>query len=141
MKAAVAREIKGNPKIADLNKEIQIQKGKQVFLQTCFVCHQPTGQGVPDQIPPLAGSDFLKNQANRERIIRGVLVGQSDEMIVSGKTYKNAMIPLNYLTDDQVANVLTYVRNSWGNSGEAVSVEEVGKVRKEAGTPSANPYE
>jgi len=141
LKAAVAQEIKSNPKIADLNKEIQIQKGKQVFLQTCFVCHQPTGQGVPDQIPPLAGSDFLMNQANRERIIRGVLVGQSDEMIVSGKTYKNAMIPLNYLTDDQVANVLTYVRNSWGNSGEAVSVEEVGKVRKEAGTPSANPYE
>jgi formylglycine-generating enzyme len=89
LKAAVAREIKGNPKIADLNKEIQIQKGKQVFLQTCFVCHQPDGKGVLDQIPPLAGSDFLMNTANRERIIRGVLVGQSDEMIVNGKTYKN----------------------------------------------------
>ena len=81
------------------------------------------------------------NTANRERIIRGILVGQSDEMIVNGKTYKNAMIPLNYLTDDQVANVLTYVRNNWGNSGDGVTVAEVGKLRKEAGTPPPNPFE
>ncbi|MHB8522864.1 MAG: copper-containing nitrite reductase [Limisphaerales bacterium] len=141
LKAAVAREIKGNPKIADLNKEIQVQKGRQVFLQTCFVCHQPNGLGVPGQIPPLASSDFLMNQANRERIIRGVLVGQSDEMVVNGTTYKNTMIPLNYLTDEQIANVLTYVRNSWGNSGDAVTVEEVGRMRKEAPPPAANPYE
>ena len=141
LKAAVAQEIKGNPRIADLNKEIQVQKGKQVFLQTCFVCHQPDGKGIPDQIPPLAASDFLMNAANRERIIRGVLVGQSDEMVVNGKTYKNTMTPLNYLTDEQIANVLTYVRNSWGNSGDAVTVAEVGKLRKEAGTPPPNPYE
>jgi len=141
LKAAVAQEIKSNPKIADLNKEIQIQKGKQVFLQTCFVCHQPDGKGIPEQIPPLARSDFLMNQANRERIIRGVLVGQSDEMIVNGKTYKNTMTPLNYLADEQIADVLTYVRNSWGNSGDAVTVAEIGKMRREAGPPPPNPYE
>jgi len=141
LKAAVAQEIKSNPRIADLNKEIQVQKGKQVFLQTCFVCHQPDGRGIPEQIPPLAGSDFLMNAANRERIIRGVLVGQSDEMIVNGKTYKNTMTPLNYLTDEQIADVLTYVRNNWGNSGDAVTPAEVGKLRKEAGTPPPNPYE
>lgn len=141
LKAAVTQEIKNNPKIADLNKEIQVQKGKQVYLQTCFVCHQPDGRGIPEQIPPLASSDFLMNTANRERIIRGVLVGQSDEMIVNGKTYKNTMTPLNYLTDEQIADVLTYVRNNWGNSGDAVTPVEVGKLRKEAGTPPPNPYE
>jgi nitrite reductase (NO-forming) len=141
LKAAVASEIKGNPKIADLNKEIQIHKGRQVYLQTCFVCHQPNGVGVPDQIPPLAGSDFLLDKVNRERIIRGVLQGQSDEMVVNGKKYKNTMIPLNYLTDDQIANVLTYVRNTWGNSGDAVATEEVTKLRRDAAAPAPNPYE
>jgi nitrite reductase (NO-forming) len=141
LKAAVKHEIKSNPKIADLNKEIQIQKGKEVFLQTCFVCHQPNGQGVPDQIPPLARSDFLMNPANRERIIRGVLMGQSDAMVVNGKTYKNSMIPLGYLTDEKVASVLTYVRNSWGNSGDAVAVEEVSKFRKDVVAPAPSPYE
>ncbi|MDD5037437.1 MAG: copper-containing nitrite reductase [Methylococcaceae bacterium] len=129
LKAAGKQEI-NNPKIADSSKEIQIQKGKQVFLQTCFACHQANGEGVPDQIPPLAHSDFLMNPANRERIIRGVLMGQSDEMVVNGKTYKNTMIPLGYLTDEQVANVLTYARNNWGNFGDAISMEEVKKLRK-----------
>ncbi len=138
LQAAVAHEIKSNPKIADLKKEIQIQKGRQVYLQACFVCHQPNGLGVPTQIPPLAGADFLANPANRERIIRGVLVGQSDEMVVNGVKYKNAMIPLGYLSDDQIADVLTYVRNSWGNSGDAVTPEEVAKVRKDA-PPPVNP--
>ena len=135
LKAAVAAEIKNNPKIADLNKEIQIEQGKQVYLQTCFVCHQPNGLGLPDQIPPLAKSDYL--MANKERSIRGVLFGQSGEMVVNGKKYDGIMIPLNYLTDEQVANVLTYVRNSWGNSGEAVTVGEVSRIRKEAPAPAA----
>ena len=135
LKAAVAAEIKSNPKIADLNKEIQIEQGKQVYLQTCFVCHQPNGLGLPDQIPPLAKSDYL--MANKERSIRGVLFGQSGEMVVNGKKYDGIMIPLNYLTDEQVANVLTYVRNSWGNSGEAVTVGEVSRIRKEAPAPTA----
>lgn len=135
LKAAVAAEIKSNPKIADLNKEIQIEQGKQVYLQTCFVCHQPNGLGLPDQIPPLAKSDYL--MANKERSIRGVLFGQSGEMVVNGKKYDGIMIPLNYLTDEQVANVLTYVRNSWGNSGEAVTVGEVSRIRKEAPAPAA----
>ena len=135
LKAAVAAEIKSNPKIADLNKEIQIEQGKQVYLQTCFVCHQPNGLGLPDQIPPLAKSDYL--MADKERSIRGVLFGQSGVMTVNGKKYDGIMIPLNYLTDEQVANVLTYVRNSWGNSGEAVTVQEVSRIRKEAPAPAA----
>ncbi len=133
LKAQVAQEIKGNPKIAGLTKEIQIEKGKGVYMQTCFVCHQPEGQGLPDQIPPLAKSDFLAS-LTKEDYVRGVLLGRSGQIVVNGKSYNGVMTPLNYLTDEQIADVLSYVRNSWGNSGDAVTVAEVGKVRKEAGT-------
>src|SRR5438046_5130341 len=91
LKAQVAQEIKGNPKIAGLTKEIQIEKGKAVYMQTCFVCHQPGGLGVPGQIPPLAGSDFLMQ--NREAAIRAVLIGRTGEIVVNGKTFRYTMIP------------------------------------------------
>ena len=136
LKAQVAAEIKGNPKIAGLNKDIQLEKGKAVYMQTCFVCHQPEGQGIPAQIPPLAKSDFLEKMS-KEEAIHTVLFGRSGEVVVNGKTYNGIMTPLNYLNDEDVANVLTYVRNSWGNSGEAVSPREVSKVRAEAPPPPA----
>ena len=139
LKAEVAAEIKDNPKIATLTKEIQVEKGKGVYMQTCFVCHQPEGQGVPGQIPPLAKSDFL--MANRENAIRGVLAGRNGEIVVNGKKYNSVMAPLYYLTDEQIANVVTYVRNSWGNQGDAVSPQEVRKIRGEVSSPAANPFE
>jgi nitrite reductase (NO-forming) len=140
LKAAVAEEIKGNPKIASLSKEIQMEKGKSVFMQTCFVCHQLNGEGLPGQIPPLAKSDFFAKMSNDEAI-RNVLVGRTGEVMVNGKKYNGTMTPLNYLSDDQIANVLTYVRNSFGNSGDAVKADEVRRVRGEAPAPAANQYE
>jgi nitrite reductase (NO-forming) len=135
LKAQVAEEIKSNPKIAGLTKEIRIEKGKAVYMQTCFVCHQPEGLGVSGQIPPLARSDFL--MAHKENSIRGVLMGRNGQIVVNGKNYNGIMVPLNYLTDEQIANVLTYVRNSWGNSGDAVTVDEVSRIRQEAAPPPA----
>ncbi|HTI73335.1 MAG TPA: copper-containing nitrite reductase [Candidatus Limnocylindria bacterium] len=140
LKAAVAEEIKGNPKIANLSREIQMEKGKGVFMQTCFVCHQLNGEGLPGQIPPLAKSDFFAKM-NNEEAIRTVLAGRSGEVTVNGKTYSGIMTPLNYLTDDQVANVLTYVRNSFGNQGDAVNLDEVKRIRTTLAPPAANPYE
>ncbi len=131
LKAEVAEEIRSNPKIAGLNKEIHIEKGKAVYMQTCFVCHQPNGQGVAGQIPPLAKSDFLM-KLSKDDYIRGVLQGRTGEIVVNGKTYNGTMVPINYLSDEQVANVLTYVRNSFGNSGEPVTTEEVIRIRHEA---------
>ncbi|HWN94480.1 MAG TPA: cytochrome c, partial [Methylomirabilota bacterium] len=114
-------------------------KGKGVFMQTCFVCHQLNGEGIPGQIPPLAKSDYM--MADKERSIRGVIFGQSGEMTVNGKKYNGTMIPLNYLSDEDVANVLTYARNSFGNSGDAVKIDEVRRIRSEAPAPAANQYE
>jgi nitrite reductase (NO-forming) len=140
LKAQVAEEIRSNPKIAGLTKEIQVQKGKAVYMQTCFVCHQPNGIGVPGQIPPLAQSDFLAG-LTKDDYIRGVLMGRNGKITVNGKDYNATMVPINYLTDEQVANVLTYVRNSFGNSGDAVSIEEVSQVRHQVGPPPRNEFE
>lgn len=136
LKAEVAQEIKNNPRIVGLTKEIKIQKGKAVYMQTCFVCHQPEGQGVPNQIPPLAKSDFLAGKEN-DNIIRGVVAGRSGPITVNGKPYNGTMVPLAYLSDEQIANVLTYVRNSWGNSGDEVNVQDVARIRQEAPPPLA----
>jgi nitrite reductase (NO-forming) len=122
-----------------MKKEIQIARGQQVFMQTCFVCHQVNGEGLPGQIPPLAKSDFL--MADKERSIRFVLQGQTGEILVNGKKYNGTMAPLANLSDEEIANALTYVRNSFGNSGDAVMPETVRKVRAEAPTPAANQYE
>lgn len=124
----MAKAIKSDPKIAGLNKEIQMEKGKRVYLQTCFACHQPTGLGLPGVFPPLAKSDYL--MADKPRSIAGVIKGNTGPMKVNGTDYNGVMPPV-MLTDEQIANVLTYVRNSFGNEGDAVTVEEVSKVRAE----------
>ncbi len=132
--------IQADPRIAGLTKEIQIEKGKQVFMQTCFVCHQPEGQGIPGQIPPLAKSDYL--MSDKARSIRAVVHGMAGEITVNGKKFNGVMVPMNYLPDDDIANVLTYVRNSFGNSGDGVSATEVRRIRSEAPPPPvANPFE
>ncbi|HEX2866634.1 MAG TPA: copper-containing nitrite reductase [Ignavibacteriales bacterium] len=100
--------------------------GQQVFTQNCISCHQANGQGIPNVFPPLAGSDFL--MANKERSIGIAMHGLTGPVTINGKQYNNTMPNLN-LSDQQIAAVLTYVRNSFGNKGDAVSVEEVKKVR------------
>ena len=112
-------------------------------MQTCFVCHQPNGKGVAEQIPPLAKSDLL--MSDKAGAIRGVLEGRNGTLTVNGKKYNGIMVPLPQLTDDQIADVITYVRNGWGNSGEAATPEEVQAIRRNsstlAGTTAPNPYE
>jgi nitrite reductase (NO-forming) len=125
----VEETIKQTPTIVTLTKEIQVEKGKLVFMQTCAVCHQTNGQGLPQVFPPLAGSDFL--MADKARSIRIVARGTSGPIVVNGTTYDSVMPPVVQLTDEQVANVLTYVRNSWGNAGAAVSPDEVRLVRED----------
>jgi nitrite reductase (NO-forming) len=122
-----------NPQIAGLTKEIQMEKGRNVYMQTCYACHMPEGEGLPGVFPPLAKADYL--MADKERSIHIVLQGMSGAITVNGKDYNSAM-PVFDLTDDQVANVLTYVRNSWGNSGDAVTVDEVKRVRAALGGPA-----
>ena len=124
-KAAV---IASNPEIANITKEIQLERGKKVYLSACFACHLQEGQGLPAVFPPLAGSDYLK--ADKDRAIRIPLKGLSGPITVNGKPYNNVMPPQQF-TDDQIADVLTYVMNSWGNDFGVVSVADVKRVRGE----------
>ena len=114
------------------DRRIQIEKGKRVYMQTCFACHQPTGLGLPGVFPPLAKSDFLLE--DKDRSIRSVVKGLSGPITVSGKPFNGVMPPVA-LNDEQVANVLTYVRNSWGNTADPISVDEVRRVRADSAHP------
>jgi nitrite reductase (NO-forming) len=130
LNAKMAAEIKANPSIAGLTKEVHIEKGKQVYMGLCFACHQPDGKGLPGAFPPLAGSDFL--QADRERAIRIVLKGLTGPVTVNGTTINSAMPPQEaVLTDTQIADALTYVFNSWGNQGDAFGADQVKAIRNQ----------
>jgi nitrite reductase (NO-forming) len=124
-------------------ERVQFGRGQQVYMQTCFVCHQPNGKGVAEQIPPLAKSDLL--MADKAGAIRGVLQGRNGDLTVNGKKYNGIMIPFPQLTNEQIADVITYVRNGWGNSGDAATPQEVQEIRKTtaklASAAAANPYE
>lgn len=106
-----------------------MEKGKRVYTQTCFACHQMNGEGMPGVFPPLAKSDFL--MADKDRAIRSVTKGLAGPITVNGQKYDGVMPPVA-LNDEQVAQVLTYVRNEWGNTGDIVTVDEVRKVRAES---------
>jgi nitrite reductase (NO-forming) len=124
LKAQIASAIKSNPTIAGLTKEMQIEKGKQVYMGLCFACHQPDGKGLPGAFPPLAGSDFML--ADRDRAIRIVLKGLTGPVVVNGQTINSVMPPQEaVLTDAQIADVLTFVYNSWGNTGDAFKSDQV----------------
>jgi nitrite reductase (NO-forming) len=105
----------------------RIADGKSIYNKTCFACHQPTGEGLPSAFPPLAKSDFLNADVNRA--IEFVLKGKSGEIVVNGKKY-NSVMTAQALTDDEVANVLTFVYNSWGNNKKEVTPAMVAAVRK-----------
>ncbi len=126
----VAAEIKANPTIAGLTSEIRMERGKQVYMQNCFACHLPNGEGLPAVFPPLARADYL--MADRDRAIRLVLKGMSGPVTVNGVAYNGVMPPQgDVMTDDQIADVLTYVTNSWGNQAEPFTPDEVRMLRGE----------
>ncbi len=106
--------------------EEQMEFGKQTYMQTCFACHQAEGQGVPNAFPPLAKSDYLN--ADVDRAISAVVNGLTGEITVNGKKY-NSVMTRQMLSSDEMANVMTYVYNSWGNSKKVVTKAMVDKVK------------
>ena len=106
--------------------------GKRVFTQNCAVCHQATGLGVPGQFPPLAGSEFVLSQDwhGDNHIVKIVLNGFQGPVTVKGQQYNNVMAPWGkVLKDEQIAAVLTYVRNEWGNKAPPITKDFVAKIR------------
>ena len=106
--------------------EEKMKFGKQIYGQTCIACHQAEGQGIANAFPPLAKSDYLN--ANVDRAIEAVLYGLSGEIKVNGVTY-NSIMTKQMISQEEVANVMTYVYNSWGNNKTVVTPEMVNKVK------------
>ncbi len=105
----------------------QIEAGSALYKGTCSVCHQDNGAGLPNVFPPLAKADYLLSDP--QRAIEIVLNGLSGPVTVNGEMYNSVMPPMSQLNDDEIANILTYALNSWGNEGPAVSAEQVAKIR------------
>jgi len=113
------------PAVAATKAE-RIELGKQIYSQTCFACHQGEGQGIAGAFPPLAKSDYLN--ADVDRAIGILLHGKTGEITVNGDVY-NSVMTAQTLTDEEAANVLTYIYNSWDNNGTEVTPTDVMKVK------------
>jgi mono/diheme cytochrome c family protein len=104
--------------------------GEAIYAANCVACHQPNGQGMPGAFPPLAGSEWVTGSVDRPIAI--VLHGLQGPITVAGTEYNGVMVAggtAGAMDDQQIADVLSYVRSSWGNSASAVTVEDVARVR------------
>lgn len=104
-------------------KQYQVE-GAKIYATYCANCHQQDGKGLASLYPPLAGSDYLLEDFARAACI--IKNGQSKEIVVNGVTYSQ-MMPGNPITNLEVAEVLTFIANAWGNEGGLIGVKDVDK--------------
>jgi mono/diheme cytochrome c family protein len=107
--------------------EEQMKRGLAVYSRTCIACHQPTGKGLPPVFPSIAETPIVVG--NPELPIKFILQGLMGPITVGGTTYNSMMPPVPGVSDGDIADVLTYVRQSFGNKGNPVSVDQVKAVR------------
>jgi mono/diheme cytochrome c family protein len=112
---------------AQTAKPVATDAGKKVYLKNCMVCHQADGAGVPGLNPPLGKTDWVTG--DKKRLINIVLKGLETEIEVNGEVYANPMPAQPQLTDQEIADVLTYIRNNFGNKASAVTPAEVKALR------------
>jgi len=105
----------------DKELEESINRGADIYSDFCINCHMANGEGVEKTFPPLAKSDFLLNK--REESIRGVKYGQQGYILVNGVAYNNIMPPMG-LEDEEIADVMNYILNSWGNKSDSIVTPE-----------------
>ena len=113
----------------ELSSELKesMQRGAEVYNDLCVTCHLPNGKGVPESFPPLANSDYLMN--NRIKSIKAIKYGLSGEIKVNGEIYNTTMAAFG-LTDAEVADVMNYITNSWGNKNLSLITEkEVSQIK------------
>ncbi|SHJ41983.1 Cytochrome c [Arenibacter nanhaiticus] len=113
----------------DKELEESIKRGADIYTDFCVNCHISKGEGVEKTFPPLANSDYLLKK--REESIRGIKYGQQGPIVVNGINYNGTMAPMG-LEDQEIADVMNYILNSWGNKNKKlVTPEEVSKIEKE----------
>lgn len=114
-------------------------QGEQLYIKNCSNCHQKTGTGLGLVYPPLKQSDFLIN--NVEQVICLIRNGKKGELIVNGKSYNQPMPAMPSLTDLEIAEIATYIYNSWENELGIIDVQDVSKLLLvcDSGTLSVKP--
>ena len=103
------------------------QRGGELYKKYCLTCHQANGTGVPRLNPPLIKTSYVTG--DKTKLIKWVLQGSVEKVPIDGQNYSNNMPPQAYLTDQQISDVLTYIRSSFGNKASAVTVTQVKTVR------------
>ena len=105
-----------------------IVRGSEIYTDFCINCHMASGEGVDGAFPPLAKSDYL--QTERIASIKAIKFGLTGRIVVNDKVYNGTMMPLG-LSDDEVADVMNYITNAWGNKNDKIITEdEVAKIKK-----------
>lgn len=105
-----------------------MKRGQAVYSRTCIACHQPTGLGIPPVFPPLAGSEWIAKDASIA--VRNIVNGMIGPVTVKGVTYNSMMPAVAGLSDKDIADVVTYVNNAFGNTGATVTEAEVTAIKK-----------
>lgn len=116
------------PFVSNAQQKVAITDGKQLYQKYCMACHQADGGGVPRMTPPLFDTEFTTGDKNR--LITIMLKGLNDEIEVQGETYFSPMASFAYLSDKEIASILTYVRTHFGNKASIITEKEVGIVRR-----------
>jgi len=106
--------------------------GAQVYNTYCASCHQRNGKGDGNRFPPLGSSEWVNGDKNK--LIDVVLNGLNEPITVKGKPYNNVMPQHSFLRDEDLAQVLTYVRQYFNNNDDSIIAGEVNKVRKIGGS-------
>jgi len=104
-----------------------IERGKKIYETYCLACHQADGSGVPGLNPPLIKTKWVLGE--KKQLITIILKGMDEAITVDGEEYNNVMAPHAFLKDEEVADVLNYVRNNFGNKASAVTASDVKAVR------------
>jgi mono/diheme cytochrome c family protein len=108
---------------------LYFNQGEQLYLKHCSNCHQPNGTGLGRVYPPLHQSDYMKN--NFESVLCLMKNGMEGPLIVNGKEFNQAMPGIPTLTDLEVAEIATYIYNSWEHQRGLVDVSEASRVLRE----------
>lgn len=119
-----------------INLQASIAKGKSIYNANCVACHMANGEGIASVFPPLAGADNLDDV---DRLVKSIVLGERGKITVNGVNYNGEMTGFSNLSDEEVADLLNYIKNSWGNKGKAILPKDIQPALK-ADTPNFQVY-
>jgi mono/diheme cytochrome c family protein len=127
LQAQTKHKAKAPVKHTAVGLKASIAAGQKVFTQYCVSCHQADGLGVPHMNPPLVNTTYVLG--DKTKLIKIILNGFNEDVEINGETYSNTMASHDFLKDQEIADVLTFVRNSLGNKAPAITMAQVKAVR------------